>query len=140
MTYATQTDMVARFGEPELVQLTDRFDAPLGLIDAAVLGQALAQADAEADSYIATRVALPLATVPARLVDVACDLARYHLYTHAVPDHVANRYQAALDWLRMVARGVVSLGIDQPAGTTGAGLVEIVPGQRLFARSERGLR
>ena len=63
MTYATQADMLVRFGEPELIQLTDRFDAPLGLIDPDVLGQALARADGEIDSYIAARVSLPLAAV-----------------------------------------------------------------------------
>ena len=137
MTYATQPDMVVRFGEPELVQLTDRFEAPLGLIDAAVLGQALARAGAEIDSYIATRVALPLATVPARLVDVACDLARYHLYTSAVPEHVATRYADAIKWLELVAKGVLSLGIEEPAGNVGMGLAEMVSEPRLFRRGMR---
>lgn len=135
MPYATQADMLVRFGEPELIQLTDRFDAPLGLIDPDVLGQALARADGEIDSYIAARVSLPLATVPARLVDVACDLARYHLYIHAVPEHVETRYQAAVDWLRLVAKGAVMLGIEAPSA--GAGLAEISTGRRLFARGDR---
>ena len=73
--------------------------------------------------------------MPARLVDVACDLARYHLYIHAVPEHVETRYQAAIDWLRLVAKGAVMLGIEAPSA--GAGLAEISTGRRLFARGDR---
>lgn len=137
MTYATQADMLAHFGEPELIQLTDRFDAPLGLVDPDVLGQALARADGEIDSYIATRHALPLATVPARLVDVACDIARYHLYTAAAPELIAQRYHDAIAWLRLVARGEVSLGLPELSGAAGMGLAEISTGARLFARGDR---
>lgn len=137
MTYATQADMLAHFGEPELIQLTDRFDAPLGLIDPDVLGQALARADGEIDSYIAARVSLPLAVVPARLVDVACDIARYHLYTSAAPDLIAQRYHDAIAWLRLVARGEVSLGLPELSGAAGMGLAEMVAEPRLF---RRGLR
>ncbi|MBP6543227.1 MAG: DUF1320 family protein, partial [Piscinibacter sp.] len=53
MTYATQADMVARFGETEIVQLTDRVNMPPVAVDAAVLGLALESADAEIDGSLA---------------------------------------------------------------------------------------
>ncbi|ANQ83703.1 hypothetical protein dqs_0627 [Azoarcus olearius] len=137
MPYATQAEMVSRFGERELVELTDRFDAPLGLIDAGVLGKALADADVEIDGYIGARYTLPLATVPDRLVQLACDIARYHLYTNAVPELVAERYKAAIAFLRLVAAGGATLGLPETSGSAGMGLAEISTGRRLFARGDR---
>ena len=77
MPYATQTDMETRFGVDELIQRTSRTGAA---IDTDVLGRALADADAEIDSYLASRYALPLPSTPAVLVRLACDITRYQLF------------------------------------------------------------
>ena len=71
MTYASQQDLIDRFGETELKQLTDRDldDA----IDAVVVEQALADADKTIDAYIGRRYDLPLASTPALLIGLACD-------------------------------------------------------------------
>lgn len=135
MPYATQADMLERFGEQELVQLTDRHDGQLNVVDAVVLDKALATAEAEIDAYVGMRHALPLASVSARLVGLACDIARYHLYIHAAPDIVAERYQEALKFLRAVAAGEVSLGLEEAAAPLG--LVEYVTSPRLFSRGNR---
>lgn len=110
MNYATQQDMVDRFAEVELVQLTDSTNS--GAIDAAVLGRALDDADAEIDGYLAGRYALPLTTVPKILVGYACDIARYRLYDDRATEHVAKRYDDAVRYLRMVAEGKVGLGLS----------------------------
>lgn len=136
MPYATQADMVSHFGERELIDLTDRFDVPLGLINAAVLAKALTRADAEIDGYLGVRFSLPLSVVPALLLDLACDIAHYHLYTLEVPDLVSERYKAAIKTLQAIADGRVSLGL--PAATPqGGGLVEMVSGPKLFSRGVR---
>lgn len=134
MPYATQSDLVEHFGEDELIELTDRDTPPAGVIDAAVLAHAQAAADSEIDGYVAMRHALPLAAVPPRLTHLACDIARYHLYTAAVPDLVAQRYHDAIAWLRLVARGEVSLGLPELSGAAGMGLAEMVSEPRLFRR------
>lgn len=112
MPYATQQNLIDRFGEPELIQLTDR--AQTGAIDAAVLDQAIADADAEINSYL-TAYSLPLLVVPANLVRVACDIARYYLYDDQMVESVKQRYDNAIAWLKLVAAGKIVL----PADATG---------------------
>ena len=46
MTYATQQDLVDRFGNEELVQLTDRSNLPPSEIDATAVTRALAEGNA----------------------------------------------------------------------------------------------
>ena len=107
MTYATQTDLVDRFGETELAQRTNRVD---GLtINTVVLARALADADAEIDSYLAIRYALPLGSTPVVLVRMAADLARYRLYDDGVPDTVRQRYEDAVALLKRMASGEVKV-------------------------------
>lgn len=107
--YANRLAMIDRYGEGELIQLTDR--ARLGVIDDAVLDQALLDADAEIDGYLAVRYTLPLASTPPVLVRIACDVARYRLYDDAATEEVRNRYTDAVKWLAAIARGLVSLGM-----------------------------
>ena len=78
MTYATQADMISRFDQKEIVELSDR--ANVGVLDVSVLAGKLADADSEINAYLQGRYTLPLATVPTVLVRIACDIARYHLY------------------------------------------------------------
>jgi phage gp36-like protein len=116
MPYATQAQLIERFGESELIQLTDRADPLTGAIVAAVLDAALLDADQEIDSYLRVVRTLPLpAPIPVRLVRVAADVARYHLYDDHAPDEVRTRYEDAIRWLRDVAAGRASLGADDTA-------------------------
>ena len=110
MTYASQQNMIDRFGSDELIQLTDRGN--LGVIDATVLGQALADANTEIDSYLASVAALPLVTVPPRLIKIAADIARYELYGARCSDQVRARYTDAISFLKLLAAGTVTLGLD----------------------------
>lgn len=110
MTYATQQNMIDRFGSQDLIELTDR--AQLGVIDATVLGQALADADAEINAYLTGRYTLPLASEPPVLVKFAADIAYYQLFDACVPERVEARYGNAIKFLRSLANGQVSLGLD----------------------------
>lgn len=116
MPYCTRQNLIDRFGEQELIQLTDRDN--LGVISDAVLNQAISDADAEINGYL-TAYTLPLATVPANLVRIACDVTRYYLYDDAVTEQVKTRYDSAIKYLVQVARGLISLGPDT-AGTVAA--------------------
>lgn len=119
MSYATQADLVARYGETEIIQLSDR--ANTGEIDAAVVAAKIADADAEIDAYLAARFDLPLQVVPTVLQRVACDITRYHLYDDRATEDVVRRYKAAIEFLLAVLKGTVSIGVDaagaEPAGT-----------------------
>lgn len=108
--YAIKQNMIDRFGEAELVELTNR--AGGALIDDAVLTRALADADAEINGHLAAKYTLPLAVVPAVLEPIACDIARYYLYEDRVTDQVDDRYKARVRFLEGVGKGSVSLGVD----------------------------
>lgn len=112
MAYATKEAMIARFGEAELIQLTDRAVPAAGAIDDAVLVGAMTDADMESDASIGARYTLPLTEVPPVVTRIACDLARYFLFDKAAPEEVRNRAKDARDLLRRIAKGEVSLGLD----------------------------
>lgn len=136
MTYATLADLTTLVGEAELVRLTDRADPPGGQIDTAVVDRALRAADGEIDSYIGARYSLPLATVPEVLKDKACDIAFYKLHTVTLPEDVAKRYDDAIAWLKSIAAGRASLGVDE-APASGGGMVMMEAAPRVFGRSAR---
>lgn len=108
MSYASQQDMVERFGAPELAQLTDPVSGLV--INATIVARALADADAEIDARLAHRYALPLAATPLVLVRIAADLARYFLWDARASDAVRNRAQEARKLLDAIAAGDVMLG------------------------------
>lgn len=135
MAYATLTDMVSRFGEEQMVQLTDRSGS--GVIDATVMDRAIGDACAVVDGYLAGRYPVPLVPAPAILVGYACDLARYNLFPDANLDDVNTvriRQRDAIKFLELVGQGKLSLGL-QPEPTSD-NTVMFTPGQKVFAREE----
>jgi phage gp36-like protein len=115
--YAQVDDLVSRFGQAEIVQLTDRATPPAGAIDNAVAQRALTDADAEIDAYIASIYTLPLSSVPPVLSRIACDIARYRLWDDQAPEEVRSRYEDARRLLEAIAAGRVTLTTSQSAGT-----------------------
>jgi phage gp36-like protein len=135
MTYAVQQNLIDRFGEQELVQLTDRDGA--GVIDAAVLTQGLADADGIINGYLASRYTVPLATVPAVIVSMASDIARYYLYDDAATEQVTKRYDDAIRFLSQVAKGELSLGVDDAGDAPASGdLPQFEGGGNVFDRDD----
>lgn len=131
MDYATQADLIDRFGETELAQLTDRDNG--AILDPTVLNRALADADAEIDSYLAARYQLPLASVPTALVRVAADLARYRLYDDRVTEAVRNRYQEAVGYLKAISAGGVVIDGASPLAVASSGLaVKVSTADKVF--------
>ena len=116
--YATKAMMIERFGEEELISLTDR-DGDTGAIVDSVLDAALADAAADIDGYLGGRYPLPLSSVPTMLHRHGCDLARYYLYDNRLDDDhpAARRYVASIRLLEQVAKGTVQLGLDKEGET-----------------------
>ena len=120
MIYATVQDMVNRFGEQELIQLTD---PELQAVNATKAERALEDAQAFADSFVARVYRLPLTgcsklapvpgnpgavelVAPPQITRVVCDVARYYLYSDLAPEHeVYLRYKAAERELTQIAEG-----------------------------------
>jgi phage gp36-like protein len=110
MTYATQANLEARFGG----EIADFLAG-----NAASVAQALADADAMIDGYLAS-YSLPLASVPPILTQYACDIARYRLYGDAAPEVVVNRHKDAIRFLERVAAGQIGLGVTGIAPVAGS--------------------
>ena len=138
MEYATVQDMVARFGELELIQLTDLDNIPPSVIDETRVTVKLSDAQAFVDGYVGQCYRLPLSgclkpaiipggdpvyVAPPVLTRLTCDLARYYLYDDLAPENeVYRRYQAAVKELDAIASGRAVLACPW-GGTPGALLV-----------------
>ena len=136
MSYITQQQLIDRFGEAELIQLTDR-DGSVGAIVPAVLDGAIADTDGLIDAHLAGRYLLPLASVPRSIVRIAGTCTRYFLYADAKPESVRTEFEDGLKFLAAVAAGKVHLGVDAlglPA-TPAAG-AEMQSGGRTFGRDD----
>jgi len=116
MSYVDLQGLIDRFGNDELIQLTDTTGS--GVVDAAVVNRAIADVDGEIDAYLVRRMTLPLATVPSALARLAASMVRYYLYRDAAPDLVKDQYDAAVKFLKAVAAGTASLGPDTAGGAT----------------------
>ncbi len=134
MPYATEQDLVARFGEDELIALTDRSGA--GSIDSALVASALSDAAATIDGYLQARYPLPLATVPDVLQRLSCDIARYYLYDENASDQVTKRHDDALKMLGQISNGMVTLGLPDADVPESSNTAEMRSEDTVWARSK----
>ncbi len=118
MAYCAQADLESRYGQQELIQLTDRAAVPTHSIDAAVVERACADASATIDSYARGRYTTPLVAANATVaLPYACMIARWHLHEDGHPEHVEHGYTSAIAWLRDLAAGKVGLPDLTPPAT-----------------------
>ena len=163
--YATAAQLATRFDLQELAQIAlpdehmgtgltaalleitidadDRSaytQAEIDAADAALakINQVLTDASGEIDAHLEARYQLPLSTVPLKLEQVCCDLARYLLYDDHATDHINKRYDDAINYLRSVAKGQIKLGIDAGNGkpTEGENVVQFENGSNTFDRDD----
>lgn len=109
MAYATQQDMVDRFGGPRMLQLTDRADPPAGAIDAVLLARHLEDAANVIDGYLVGRYTLPMAVWPAVLKVHNCTLTYRSLLGDQADEALLKDCQAVHAYLGKVAAGQISL-------------------------------
>ena len=133
MTYATKLDLIDRFGEAELTELTD--DDGIGIPDDVRVNKSLADADAEINAYLGG-FTLPLTTVPTLIVNWAADIARYQLHRHGASEHVAAAYTTARKSLAELRDGKLNLGLDAAGDqvNTTTGSPQVVGGDRTFSQ------
>ena len=135
--YASKQDMMTRFGEREMIQLTDRAVPPTGEIDDAVLALALADAGALIDSYVSRRYDLPLATTPVVVRGLCMTIARYTLHRGRHPEEVRKDYEDALDYLKQVSTGVAVLDVGGSEPKSAPAQVVVDSAGRTFSRKKR---
>ena len=135
MPYCTQSDILEQVSLEDLIGLTD--DAGQGIVDASVVARAIADADAEIDSYAASRYPVPFAPVPAMIRKTAVEIAICNLYARrrGAPDSRRQRYDNAVKFLKSVASGEVTLGADAPAESAADGIEASTSAEdRVFTR------
>lgn len=123
MPYTTLDELTKRYGELILIQLTDRGDVATDTIDADVVAEAIADADAVIDGYVGGRYVLPMAEVPPLLETVAKVITIHKLHVYEPSPKIEADYRDALNTLKDIARGVITLDIAgvTPATTGGGG-------------------
>lgn len=115
--YATADAMREKFGERELIQLTDTEEPYQYAININKLNRAMREANSEIDAYVGSRYSLPLQTIPPFLVEIGCNLARYYGVTGDLTenDPIKNRYESSIKTLTKISKGELTLG-GSPAG------------------------
>ncbi len=138
MSYATPQDIVNRYPNRDLVQLTNE-DPMVTSINTTALEQALGDASAEIDGYLGGRFTLPLTEAPEVLNRLACDIAVYRLQSlrpiHDLAD-ARRRYDDAIAMLGKVASGQMTLGIGADGNETSIaqGAEQAAGPARIFSR------
>lgn len=136
MTFASAQDLKNRFGDQELLLLADRTGD--GILDAEVIAAVLVDADAEIISLVAGGAAIDAGNVPTNLVRIACDIARYRLYSNSnAPEDVRKRYEDAVKFLGLVRKGEAGLDGGPAAPTAPQASPKAAasePGSRIFRR------
>ncbi len=124
MTYASQSDLVERYGETMLINLSDRADPPANVIDAGVVTRALEDTDASINGYLSGRYQLPLQVTPSLLRDLAQTIAVYKLHRDSVSDKIRQDYADALKQLALISTGTVRLDVAgvEPASSGSNGV------------------
>lgn len=117
MSYVTVEAMRLKFGESELIQLTDHEEPYQYAINMDKLNAAMQEANSEIDAYVGSRYPLPLQTIPPFLVNIGCNLARYYAVTGDLSenDPIKSRYESSIKTLSKISKGELTLG-GSPAG------------------------
>ncbi|MFV2030511.1 phage protein Gp36 family protein [Neisseria sp. S1] len=125
----TREDMILRFSEREIAALTDHDYGKT--VNVEVLDRAIADAQAEAGSYLAAAgyKSLDGVETPRVLVLKVCDIARYYLHEDGDIEIVEKRYKAAIDWLKSLVKEPRLLGLDttQPADKASDAMYAVRP-------------
>ena len=140
MTYATQDQLIERYGYQMLVMLTDRGELATGLIDETVVVAALSSADELINGFLQDRYVLPLTATPPLLSDIALMIAIWKLHRHEPNEKIEKDYKEAMSLLDRISKGAVRLPIQgaEPA-TTNSGGVRITDRERpLTAENMKG--
>jgi phage gp36-like protein len=119
--YATLQQMLDRFDRIENPELTQLTSSPSGVRDDARIESALDEADGEINTYIGSRYPIPLTGISestaANLARLACDIARYRLWSVQSSEEVRRRYEDAIGVLVRIAKGELNILLTTGTGT-----------------------
>jgi len=139
VTYATSQNCIDRFGSDVVITATDRTNT--GTLGVALLAKALADADSTINSYVSGLPGFPFTPVPDAFEKLACDIALYYaaLPASAATEEMRQRYEDAIDYLKLVGKQQIRLPYSAGAGFVAPNsTADIVQGERLFTRTTLG--
>jgi len=112
MAYCTFDDLKDQISEDELIQLTD--DNGSGSVDMDKIDAAIAGADALIDGYCGKHYSVPFSPTPPIIHDFSVIIAVYRLFARrqGAPEDRRTRYKDAVDFLKGVAKGENTLGVQ----------------------------
>lgn len=117
MAYCAESDVqTAVGGAIKLAELSDQDGLLSGAVNHTTVTEAIAEADAEMNSYIGHRYAVPLSPVPdivkLKSASWAARVLRRNLYNGQPLQDDLTREETDREWLKGVADGTISLGIE----------------------------
>ncbi len=141
MAYCVLADITNTVPADDILQLTD--DTGVGVIDQAMVDEAIAYAGELIDGYLRGRYTLPLNPVPGMMTRLAADIAIYRLYARRPPtgglmDAITDRYKAAVKILEQIQKGVISLGAESEGKEPGIVVTNKKAEDRAFSKDVLG--
>lgn len=125
MSYATVQDMIDRFGETEMIRLSEPEDRTAEAVLDAKVEKALADATALINDYVRGRYAVPIAAPGLSVVRAACILARYDLAKgeRTFPtEQMEKDRKEIVAWLEGIAAGRINLDAPAASASGSAGI------------------
>ncbi|UUM26272.1 gp436 family protein [Acinetobacter colistiniresistens] len=125
MGYLSREELIARFGDNEIVKLerniarTDGEHPPTS-------EKAISDAEEMVNGYIAVQYPLPLPSTTEPVKRAVAVIARYFLYKDRPTEIVRQDYEDAISWLKQIATSkavlIFPVADDQPQRMVGTGI------------------
>lgn len=131
--YCTLLNLTDRFGEPEITQASDKVGD--GLLNLSAVNAAILDASTAIEQYIGSRYQLPLACTPDLILQIACDLARYHLHDDEATDQIRSNKNAANEQLKMIRERKIDLQADCDLVELSRSTVQVISRPQVFTSS-----
>ena len=113
--YSSVTDMIARFGQAEMIRLTTPPDQEMETVHADMVTRALVEASALIDSYLRARYTVPVVDVLPEITRAAAMLARYDLSlgeAREPSEQTRLARKEVIEWLERLHDGKAVLDIN----------------------------
>jgi len=112
MAYANLQDMIDRYGERELIDVTRTLNDDRDVMNVARINRALEEASELVETYLQRRYQLPLQPIHLAVTRAVCAIARYDLCQgndREPSEQIKAGRKDALAWLTDVASGKATL-------------------------------
>lgn len=130
--YANKSTIIKRFGDKDLIELTDK--NATGEINLDSLNNAIKDADAIVNSALQKQFETPINPTPHIIEMIANDIAFSRLFTRNRPEIINTMLSEALEKLEQISKGEISIN-DTYSSPTHKQKVSIDSQPRNFSKS-----